>query len=197
MIIEETFTIDAPIQQVWDFFFDLDRMSKCVPGAQATQLDASNYEGALQVKVGPIGATFSGSVAITSQTPPTAMEATLKAKDTATGSIVQGKFTSALQAVSPGQTEIHYIADVTIRGKLGQFGQTVIQDTARRLSGEFLTCIKAYLERPEGAPEPTPMTQRRAGCIAVRAVAGALLAAIARWFKQLFRRKPGEGQSPQ
>jgi len=189
MIIEETFTIEAPVQKVWDFFLNVDQMSKCVPGAQVKQIDAENYEGALSVKVGPIGADFSGSVTLTQQTPPTALEATLKAKDKMTGSMVQGKFTSALQSTALAQTQVRYTIDVTIRGKLGQFGQTVIQDTAKRISGEFVGCVKAQIETPEGAEAPPPMTVSQAGGVATKAFLSALVKSIAGWFRRLLGRE--------
>jgi carbon monoxide dehydrogenase subunit G len=188
MIIEETFTIDAPAQKVWDFFLDIDQMSKCVPGAEVKQLDADNYEGTLTVKVGPIGASFSGNVIITKQTPPTSIEAAVKGKDKLTGSMVQGKFSSTLKAASPAQTEVSYLIDVTIRGKLGQFGQTIIQDTSKRISAEFLACVKAQIETPEGETAPPPMTMGEAGNVAGKAFLDAFFNAIRNWFARLFKR---------
>lgn len=186
MIIQETFTIDAPVQKVWDFFLDINQMSKCVPGAEVKQLDATNYEGALSVKVGPIGASFSGSVTVTSQTPPTAMDASVNGKDKMTGSMVQGKFASTLKPLTNNQTEVSYQIDVAIRGKLGQFGQTVIQDTAKRISAEFLACVKAQIEVPEGETAPPPMTPGQAGSVAGKAFLGALFKTVTNWFKGLF-----------
>lgn len=194
MIIEETFTIEAPIQDVWDFFFDLDRISRCVPGAEVQQVDAENYEGTLSVKVGPLGASFSGTVIITQQTPPSQLEAALKAKDKNTASMVQGKFTSTLKDLSPRQTEVSYQIDVSIRGKLGQFGQTVIQDTAKRISAEFLTCVKGQIEVAEGeAPPPAP-TMDEAGGVATRAFFGALIKAVVDWFRGVFGGKASDEQ---
>ncbi len=186
MIIEETFTIDAPVQKVWDFFLDINQMSKCVPGAEVRQLDETHYEGALAVKVGPIGASFSGSVTITNQSPPTAVEASVNGKDKQTGSMVQGRFASTLKSLAANQTEVSYQIDVAIRGKLGQFGQTVIQDTAQRISAEFLSCLKAQIEVPEGETAPPPMTQQQAGSIAGKAFLSALLKAILDWIKRVF-----------
>jgi carbon monoxide dehydrogenase subunit G len=145
MIIEETFTIDAPLQRVWDFFFDIDRMSSCVPGAEATQIDENNYEGRIKVKVGPIGISMGGTIAITQKEAPTHIEASLKAKDKMTASLAQGTFTSRLREVSPNQTEVSYSVDVVIRGKLGQMAQGVVSSTAKRISGEFRACVQEAL----------------------------------------------------
>jgi carbon monoxide dehydrogenase subunit G len=189
MIIEETFTINAPIQKVWDFFLDIEQMSRCMPGAEVRQTDPNTYEGELRAKVGPIGATFNGTVTLTNQTPPTALTAKVQAKDKMTASMVQGEFTSNLKRLGPLETEVSYKIDVTIRGKIGQFGQTVIQDTTKRLSAEFLACLKAQIETPEGQAAPAPMSSGRAIGAAASAFLAALLNAIRRWFAQALRRK--------
>jgi carbon monoxide dehydrogenase subunit G len=146
MIIEETFVINAPLQTVWDYFFDLDRMSACIPGASVTQLDSANYEGVLTIKLGPLSASLGGTATITAQAPPHHIEAALKAKDKFTSSLAQGTFTSNLKALSATQTEVHYSMDVVIRGKLGQIAGAVVKSTAQKLSAQFLECAKGLLE---------------------------------------------------
>jgi len=173
MIIEDTFTVEAPIQKVWDFFLDFEQMGKCMPGAEVRQADPGNFEGDLKVKVGPIGASFTGTVTITDQMPPNTITAAVKAKDKMTGSMAQGEFSSSLKRIDPGTTEVSYKIDVTIRGKIGQFGQTVIQDTAQRITKEFLACIKAQIETPEGRTPPPPLTQAKATRVGVVAFFGA------------------------
>jgi uncharacterized protein len=188
MIIEETFTIEAPLQKVWDHFMNTEQLAKCMPGAEVRQTDADNFEGELKVKIGPLGGSFGGSVNITSKSPPTSFAATVKAKDKGTGSIVQGEFTSSLKRLEPGLTEVSYKIDVAIRGKMGQFGQTVIQDTAKRLSAEFLGCVKAQIETPEGKGSRSP-TARRAVGVAIVAFVGAVLTAIRAWLGRRVGRK--------
>ena len=56
MQIEDSFIIKASKQDVWQFIFDIPRMSKCIPGIEAVEIiDAVTYRGKLVVKVGPIG----------------------------------------------------------------------------------------------------------------------------------------------
>lgn len=163
MIIEESFTIDAPIQKVWDFFLDVENLAGCMPGVERVeQISDTEYEGALKAKVGPISATFGGTAEITEQTPPTYLKAKIKAKDKRTASMINGAFSSNLTELTPNQTEVSYEIDVAIRGKMGSFGQTVIKDTAKSISAIFIGNIRSQLEHPaeneagEAAAPPPP-----------------------------------------
>jgi uncharacterized protein len=189
MIIEDTFTINAPVQKVWNYFLDIEQMAKCMPGADIRQTDPQNFEGELKVKVGPIGATFGGSVTIINQSVPTALTARVKGKDKGTGSMVQGEFTSSLKRIEPTVTEVSYKIDVTVRGKIGQFGQTVIQDTSKRLASEFLACVKSQLETPEGQKPPPPLSEAKAARAGMRAFLGGVNSAVRSWVRTRLRRK--------
>jgi carbon monoxide dehydrogenase subunit G len=195
MIIEESFTIDSPLQSVWDFFLNVEQIARCMPGAEVKQTDPNTYEGELRVKVGPIGASFGGTVTITNQAPPNSVTANAKAKDKMTGSMVQSEFTSNFKSIGPSQTEVSYKIDVVIRGKMGTFGQTVIQDTAKRLSAEFLACVKGQIETPQGKTAPPPISTGKATGVALTAFVGAFFSALRGWFKARFGRKnPTEQQ---
>lgn len=203
MIIEDTFTIHAPIQEVWDFFLDIERMSQCMPGVETVQQTSpTTYEGSLKVKVGPIAAIFGGTVEIVEQTAPTFLKAQGRAKDKNTASMAQGEFGLTLIERGPRETEIAYTLDLAIRGKLGQFGQTVILDTSKRLTAIFVEQVRAQLERapePEvvavseeaGAPTPvatpTPVAPPPPAEVNIAAiVAGSVLRSIAVWFSRPF-----------
>ena len=148
MIIEDKFVIAAPIQEVWDFFLDIERLSKCVPGVEhVDQTSDTTYEGALSAKVGPIKATFGGTAEITEQNEPSFISADIKAKDKRTASLIKGGFSSTLTALEENKTEVGYTIDVAIRGKMGQFGQTVIQDTSKNISKIFVNNVREELEK--------------------------------------------------
>lgn len=203
MIIEDTFTIHAPVQEVWDFFLDIERMSQCMPGVETVrQTSPTTYEGSLKVKVGPIAAVFGGTVEIVEQTAPTFLKAQGRAKDKNTASMAQGEFSAQLIERAPRETEVAYTLDLAIRGKLGQFGQTVILDTSKRLTAIFVEQVGAQLERapePElatvtaeaGAPTPavapapaTPPPPAEVNIAAI--VASSVLRSVAVWLAQPF-----------
>lgn len=108
--------------------------------------------------------------------------------------MVQGTFAATLEAQADAQTAVRYVIDVAIRGKLGQFGQSVIQDTARRISAEFLNCVKTQMEAPEGEAAPPPMSSGQAGNVAARAFLAALMKVITDFINRLLKRGQPEEQ---
>lgn len=145
MIIEENFTVRAPAQAVSDFFLDIDRVSKCVPGVgEVRTVGDGEYEATLSVRVGPVAASFLGSVALDASEAPTRLKASGQGKDRASGSRVEVKFAADLVEVGD-VTEVRSEADVVVRGRLGQFGTSVIKATSHELVKEFSACVNASL----------------------------------------------------
>jgi|GEM_PF-106526 len=146
MIIEDKFVISASQQDVWDFFLDIPKVSTCVPGAEKVeQVDDNTFAGTLTVKVGPIKANFSGQATLTDLTPPQSLTATAQGKDKTTSSMVSATFTATLTEIEPGQTEVAFKVDVAIRGRLGQFGQAVIRETAKQITQIFVNCVQTKI----------------------------------------------------
>lgn len=160
MIIEDEFAISNPIGEVWDFFLDIPGVSTCVPGVEKVeQVDDETFAGTLAVKVGPIAANFDGRVVIADMEPPRRLVARAEGKDKRTASMVSAAFTATLNETAPDETEVAYQIDVTIRGRLGQFGQGVIRETARQMTRAFAACVQARLAEKaseDGPPAPGP-----------------------------------------
>jgi len=160
MIIDGSFTVDAPIQRVWDFLIDFEQVSVCMPGVEeVVQEDAQTYSGKVTVKVGPISTSFQGKVIKTLEEPPgeatpvASLKAKLQGRDAKTASMVTGEFASEMREPQAGKTEVSYKFDVAIRGRLGQFGQAVILDTSRQLTDEFVACVRQRVEQPDAPAE--------------------------------------------
>lgn len=152
MIIEQTFTVQAPIQKLWDFLIDIEGMSLCVPGAENVKaLDETRYEGTLKVKIGPVVASFQGNAELTAIEAPNYLVAKGEAKDERSNSLASATFTANLRSLAADQTEVAYRVDVAIRGTLGRFGQGVMREVAKRMTAEFAQCVETRLA---GQPEP-------------------------------------------
>lgn len=146
MQIKDSFTIAAPQEKVWEFFFDIPRLSLCVPGVESVEvLGNGTYRGKLVVKVGPIKSQFSGIVTLTKIEPQQRIVGMLEGDDKATASSVKASFSSTLTRVGAG-TEATFVMDVNLRGRLAQFGGPVISATAKKMTTEFAKNLKAQLE---------------------------------------------------
>lgn len=148
MHIRDTYTIAASLEAVWDFFFDVERMGLCVPGVeQVNKVDETHYEGVIQLQVGPIRARFAGTVGLVELEPPRWLVATIQARDRATASLIEARFESELLGTNDHSTQVTYDLDLTVRGRLGQFGFGVIEETATRLTQEFVDCVQRQLRQ--------------------------------------------------
>jgi carbon monoxide dehydrogenase subunit G len=146
MLIKDSFVINAPQQKVWDFLFDIPRLSQCIPGIESVEVvDETTYRGKLVVKVGPIKSEFSGKVLLTDAQTPNRIAGTVEGDDKASASSVKASFTGTLKAIDGG-TEAAFEVEANLRGRLAQFGGPVITATAKKLTAEFAKCLRERLE---------------------------------------------------
>jgi carbon monoxide dehydrogenase subunit G len=149
MLIKDGFTVEATPEAVWTFILDIPRVSGCVPGAtDVKETEPNVYQGKLQARVGAVKAAFSGQATLEEQVAPERLSASFKADDRALASSVTGTFIVRLTPVEAG-TQVEYEIDVAMRGRLAQIGFAAVQQTAKRMTAEFVRCLQAALT--EGA----------------------------------------------
>jgi carbon monoxide dehydrogenase subunit G len=150
MKLEDRFTIQAPVEQVWETLADLPRVSRCIPGAQEVRAIAPDrYEGHIQVKVGPLGAAFRGQVQVLERTPASRLALKITGDDKGSGSSVAAVFSAEFTPVGGG-TQVAYQVDYSLRGRLGTFGSAVLQGTVRKLTAEFVACLQEMIANDSG-----------------------------------------------
>ena len=82
MKMEQSFEVQAPLEQVWSALLDLERVAPCLPGAAITGHDEDGtYRGTFSVKLGPMTAAYNGTIKV-EEVDEAAHRATLKAKGT-------------------------------------------------------------------------------------------------------------------
>ncbi len=145
MILEDSFTVDVPIEDVWAFFQDIPRLSACIPGIEEVEeIEDDVYRGVLKVKVGPLSATFSGQVKVLERIAPERMVALVEGEDRSSASSAKATFTGMFFPEGSG-TRLQYETDVSMRGKLAQFGFAVIRGTAKKMTGIFAKNLQEAL----------------------------------------------------
>jgi carbon monoxide dehydrogenase subunit G len=148
MEISKTFTVRAPAAEAWAFLTDPGRVVACLPGAALTgQTDDRTYGGTIALKVGPVAATYRGTMRF-ERLDPVARTAEI----VASGRDVRGKggaemrMTSRLVERAPGETEIVVSSQVNVMGVLAQFGRGMIEDVSDQLFQRFVEAARAQLE---------------------------------------------------
>jgi carbon monoxide dehydrogenase subunit G len=201
MLIEETFSVRAPIQQVWDFLLDIPSVSRCLPGCEeATGLDENTYQGILAARVGPVAARFKGKLTVTERVAPRRLVARGEGNDTRTASRARANVTLELSQVTDTTTAV-VRADVDVTGKLGQFGHAMIREQAKIIFGQFTECARDHLEASaatgrvaadaaQPAPAPRPAPQVRVLNLLWRSFWAALKDLVARWRRRLLSGRP-------
>ena len=146
--LSKTFSIRAPINDVWDFMTDIKRVSTCIPGAQYNEsLGDNEHSVMLIVKVGPIKSSYRSEVAIKSLD---------KSKYTMEieghGTDIKGKGGANMEMtgklIDNGDETTGVTGDsmVTIQGMLAQFGSRMIEDVSNQLFVQFTENLRTRLE---------------------------------------------------
>jgi carbon monoxide dehydrogenase subunit G len=145
MLIEGKFTLDAPIQQVWDFLLDPETLITCIPGAEKMEaIDDRTYESIVKQKVGPISVTFRFTTNLVEMDPPRYLKATGTGEEVHKAGTFSQRTTVNLTEVSENSVEVSYSSNVSLVGRLATFGDRIMRAKAKEM-GEEVT--KNFEER--------------------------------------------------
>ncbi|HEX7298471.1 MAG TPA: SRPBCC domain-containing protein [Solirubrobacteraceae bacterium] len=158
MKLEQSFTVNAPVEQVWAALVDVERVAPCLPGAEITgEAPDGGYEGSFTVKLGPATAAYRGSLKMESLD-----EANHVATMSAKGTDKRGQGGANASIVSTmrqegDETVVDVVTDFTITGRLARFGRGgMIEDISRRLMRDFAQCLQSTLAGQPPAAQPVP-----------------------------------------
>ena len=147
MLIEERFSVKAPIGKVWDFLLDPPKLAACVPGCEGVEaLDENTYLTSIKAKVGPISARFKIRLTITEKEPPYRLLTAGKGEDSGMASSLVSKNEIKLNAISENETEVHYRSEVSVLGTLGKFGEGIFRKKAKETGAQFAQALKSRIE---------------------------------------------------
>ena len=137
MELTNTFTVGLPVEETWKVLTDLERVAPCLPGAALLGRDGTDYRGAVKIKVGPVSAKYQGTARFV-ECDSTAHRAVIQAEGKDTGG--QGNASATVTASlreQGGGTQVDLLTDLTLSGRVAQFGRGVISDVSNKLLGQF------------------------------------------------------------
>lgn len=146
MELESSFTVTAPIEEVWATVMDVERIATAVPGAELTdKLSDTAYQGVVKVKVGPLKMQYKGQVELVSRDD-AAHTATFrgKAQEKAGQGTAEGTATVSLTQEGDVTTGVVH-GDIALSGKAAAMGKGVITKVAQQIMGIFAGNLQAML----------------------------------------------------
>ncbi|MEA3075724.1 MAG: uncharacterized protein QOF60_632, partial [Actinomycetota bacterium] len=142
MELTNEFRVGVPVDEAWSVLTDVERIAPCLPGAELQEVEGDEYRGVVKVKVGPITAQYKGKATFLSKDD-AAHVAVLKAegRDTRGQGNASATITATLVPSGSG-TEVKVVTDLTITGKVAQFGRGVLVDVSGKLLTQFVECLE-------------------------------------------------------
>jgi carbon-monoxide dehydrogenase medium subunit len=137
--------------QVWQTLLDAGALRDSIPGCESlVQTRADAYEATVKVGLGPLSVRFKSEVLLSDLLPPQSLTLVLRASAGTMGS-GQGQARVRLEPLH-GQTRLHWWVQVQLSGRLAQFGNRLVEATARKLAGEFFERMGQALSSGQASP---------------------------------------------
>jgi hypothetical protein len=147
MRIEGTFTVAAPRERVFAEITNPALMASCIPGCEAIELvDPKTYRARILVEVGPIKARFNLVVEVTQEEPPARVLCVTRGEEGSRASMLNANSELSLAATGAAATEVKYVSDVSITGRLGKFGLGIMKKKAESLGAKFAERFRGKIE---------------------------------------------------
>lgn len=160
MELTNEFDVSVPVDTAWNVLTDVERIAPCLPGAQLQEIEGDEYRGVVKVKVGPIQAQYKGKATFVERDD-VAHRAVLEAsgRDTRGQGNASATITARLEPSGTG-THVTVTTDLTVTGKVAQFGRGVMADVSAKLLGQFVDNLEqtvlADADAGAGEPATTP-----------------------------------------
>lgn len=151
MELINTFDVSVPIDEAWKVLTDVERIAPCLPGAQLQEIEGEEYRGIVKVKVGPIQAQYKGKATFLERDD-VAYKAVLEGagRDTRGQGNASAIITAQLEPSGAG-TRVTVTTDLTVTGKVAQFGRGVLADVSAKLLTQFVDNLEQTVLVDDGS----------------------------------------------
>jgi carbon monoxide dehydrogenase subunit G len=143
--LDKRYPLAVTPNQAWAVLQDVRAVAGCMPGAQITQqLDETHYQGTVRCKVGPAVMSFNGDIEVLG------IDAGARRIELLGKGADRGGSSAAMQLaahIEPGETPDSAVlvgtANVTVSGKLAQFGSRLLVPVADAMLAQFAEHFRA------------------------------------------------------
>jgi uncharacterized protein len=139
MTMNGAVTLPADRQTVWEKLNDPEVLKACIPGCQTLDRAGENgFTAVAKIKVGPVAATFKGTVELTDLDPPNSYKISGSGEGGIAG-FAKGGAKVALTDPPEGATGtvLNYDVEANVGGKIAQLGGRLIDGVAKKMADQF------------------------------------------------------------
>lgn len=157
--------LPVPRGRVWAALNDPDVLRRSIPGCKALEKESDTaFSATVDVKVGPIRATFGSKVTLCEVVAPSGYRIAGEGKGGIAG-FARGGASISLEEDGPERTVLRYDVDAQVGGKLAQLGSRLIESTAKKLFARFFEQLVEIVSQsgPDasgGQPDPAKALAR-------------------------------------
>jgi carbon monoxide dehydrogenase subunit G len=146
MRVEGSFVVAAPRERVFAEITNPALMAACIPGCEAIEvIDGKTYRARILVEVGPIKARFNLVVEVTEEEAPVRVASVTRGEEGTRASVISSN-NELLLAPAEGGTEVKYVSEVSVTGRLGKFGLGMMKKKAEQLGAKFAESFRGKIE---------------------------------------------------
>lgn len=144
--------IAATREQVWKGLNDPAVLHECIPGCEAFNAESDDeFRAVVVASVGPVKARFKGVLLLSERDAPNGYRIAGQGEGGIAGF---GKMTATVMlADAPEGTQLTYVAEAQVGGKLAQIGSRLVTSVANKLATEFFKRFNATMSAAAAATE--------------------------------------------
>ena len=153
--LRQSFSVPYDRSAVWQFFSDLDRVSRCMPGARLTKpLQDGRAEGEVNVKLGPILSAFQGTLDVERNDDEFRGVVRGAGRDTRSPSNARAIITYEVVPLAEVKaSRVDVSVKFMLSGPLAQFSRSgLVKNVAEHLTRVFASNLEASLSGAPAAP---------------------------------------------
>jgi carbon monoxide dehydrogenase subunit G len=154
MDVSGDYVFDAPQETVWKALLDPNVLGAVMPGGKGfEQIGENQYNGVLEVKVGPVQGTFQGKITLTDVKPPESYS--MEVDGTGAPGFVKANGGMRLEARGSQTTYMEYKGQAQVGGRIASVGQRLMDSAARSIIRQSLEALNEYLKTQVVQQAPT------------------------------------------
>lgn len=149
--ITKSFEVEQPPSVVWKYLLDPEEVVECVPGVSIDEkIEEGVYKGKVGMKFGPISANYKADIIYEDVDEKNRKIVLIgKGVDTKGMGSADMQMNLDLSAKEDGGSKVDAIMEVTIIGKIAQFGSRLVNDVSNQLFKQFVANFTKKLEGAE------------------------------------------------